>query len=220
METTEVDPGPGGLEVPAGCELLLHHRRIPFISCPYEWCFSQLKDGARLTLELLAEAVEEGMTLCDGTPYNVQWAGARPVFIDTGSFGELLKANTRRLRALVERLQWSRGRTAWPDYGTGDSYDPEGQAGKADFMRQAAADGRRRPVWDLGCNVGVCSRLAAEHADRVVASDADPLAIERLYQRPAGEKDRRILPLVMNVAEPSPGLGWCGGERKTLAERG
>ncbi len=50
--------------------------------------------------------------------------------------------------------------------------------------------------------------------------DADHLAIEHLYNNLKTERNKSILPLVNNVANPSPGLGWCGMERKSLTERG
>lgn len=61
---------------------LLTHPKIPFISYPYEWTFSQLKAAALLHLELHLEALEAGFTLCDATAYNVQFRGTEPVFID------------------------------------------------------------------------------------------------------------------------------------------
>ena len=64
----------------------LQHERIPFISYAYEWPFGMLKDAALLQLELLLAALDEDMTLKDGSPYNVQWLGAHPVFIDIPSF--------------------------------------------------------------------------------------------------------------------------------------
>lgn len=67
----------------------LRHERIPFISYPYEWSFGMLKAAALLHLDLMLEALAEGMTLKDATPFNVQWIGARPVFIDVGSFEPL-----------------------------------------------------------------------------------------------------------------------------------
>lgn len=59
---------------------------IPFISYPYEWCFSQLKDAALLTLEVARLALGKGMTLKDASAYNVQFVGSKPIFIDTLSF--------------------------------------------------------------------------------------------------------------------------------------
>lgn len=60
--------------------------KIPFISYPYEWSFSQLKDAALLTLELQAKALDKSMVLKDASAYNVQFVGHRPVFIDLLSF--------------------------------------------------------------------------------------------------------------------------------------
>jgi hypothetical protein len=68
----------------------LEHRAIPFVSYPYEWPFSMLKDAALLTLDILAAGLPEDFILKDATPYNVQWLGTHPTFIDIGSF-ELLK---------------------------------------------------------------------------------------------------------------------------------
>ncbi len=67
-------------------DAVLEHTPIPFISYPYEWSFSMLKAAALLQLDLVEKALEEGWTLKDATPYNIQWQGAKPVFIDTVSF--------------------------------------------------------------------------------------------------------------------------------------
>ena len=68
---------------------VLEHARVPFISYPYEWTFGMLKDAASLQLELLRDALTADMILKDSTPYNVQWQGAQPVFIDIPSFEPL-----------------------------------------------------------------------------------------------------------------------------------
>nr|MBP7057663.1 SAM-dependent methyltransferase [Candidatus Gracilibacteria bacterium] len=60
--------------------------KIPFISYPYEWCFSQLKDAALLTLEIQKTAIEHGMTLKDASAYNIQFRKGKPTMIDTLSF--------------------------------------------------------------------------------------------------------------------------------------
>jgi hypothetical protein len=59
---------------------------IPFISYPYEWCFSQLKDAGLLTLEIQLKALEFGMSLKDCSAYNIQFNQGKPIFIDTLSF--------------------------------------------------------------------------------------------------------------------------------------
>ncbi len=84
-----IDP-PGSVETSADDWYgTLQHETIPFISYPYEWSFGMLQDAALLHLDLLASAIDEDVTLKDGTAYNMQWIGARPVFIDIASFERL-----------------------------------------------------------------------------------------------------------------------------------
>ena len=64
----------------------LEHPRLDFISYPYEWTFSMLKDAALLQLDLLEAALQDGITIKDATPFNIQFSKGRPVFIDVGSF--------------------------------------------------------------------------------------------------------------------------------------
>ena len=70
---------------------------IPFVSYPYEWSFSQLKQAALATLEIQSIAMDFGMTLKDSSAYNIQFNGCKPVLIDTLSFemykeGDIWKA--------------------------------------------------------------------------------------------------------------------------------
>ncbi len=65
---------------------VLEHERVPFVSYPYEWCFGMLRDAALLQLRLLTESLPHGLTLKDATPYNVQFVGSQPTFIDVASF--------------------------------------------------------------------------------------------------------------------------------------
>ena len=67
-------------------DLVLDHRAVPVVTYPHEWSFSMLQDAARLTLRLVREAKGEGFTTKDATPYNVQFVGPEPTFIDIGSF--------------------------------------------------------------------------------------------------------------------------------------
>lgn len=65
---------------------VIEPKRIPFISYPYEWCFSQLKEAALLTLKIHRRALDYNMILKDATAYNIQFYCGSPVFIDTLSF--------------------------------------------------------------------------------------------------------------------------------------
>jgi SAM-dependent methyltransferase len=273
-----------------------------------------LRDAALLQLELVRRAIGAGLILKDSTPYNIQFRGVEPVFVDVGSFerlregepwaayrqfcmlflyplllqawkdvpfqpwlrgsidgispqecrsllsardlprrgvlthvvlhsrlerryedrgvdvkdelrsagfrNELLLANVKRLHRLVSRLEWRRTRSAWSDYAPTTSYESEDAEQKARFVAEAAASRRSQLVWDLGCNEGRHARLAADHADYVVAIDADPLVVDRLFHALEHEGERRIMPLTVDLADPSPALGWRGRERRPLSERG
>ncbi|MCB0829980.1 MAG: hypothetical protein KDB64_03590, partial [Solirubrobacterales bacterium] len=72
----------------------------------------------------------------------------------------------------------------------------------------------------MGCNDGAYSRIAAGSSKLVVAFDFDHATVEALYRSLREEGNTKILPLVSNLADPSPALGWRGLERKTLADRG
>ena len=86
-EPVELDAVP---ELLAGAPAaVLRHERVPFVSYPYEWPFSMLKDAALLQLGLNQRALRADLTLKDASPYNVQWRGTRPTFIDVGSFERL-----------------------------------------------------------------------------------------------------------------------------------
>jgi hypothetical protein len=308
----------GVAEVPAALHgevaAVLEHDVVPVVSYPYEWTFGMLRDAALLQLELVRRSIETGLILKDSSPYNVQFRGARPVFVDVGSFerlregepwagyrqfcmlflyplllqawkdvpfqpwlrgridgispqecrnllslrdrfrrgslthvflharlerryenrdvdvkGELKKAgfrkelivaNVKGLERLVSRLQWRPGGSAWSGYGPTTTYTDEDAERKAQFVAEAVAAERPRLVWDLGCNDGRHARIAAETAEEVVAIDGDAVVVDRLYEGLKRESNEKILPLTTNLADPSPGLGWRGLERRPLAARG
>jgi hypothetical protein len=313
-EAVERDTVPGLDGTPAAA--VLRHERVPFVSYPYEWTFGMLRDAALLQLDLLERALAEGLILKDSSPYNVQWRGAAPVFVDVGSFerlragepwvgyrqfcmlflyplmlqafrgvgfqpwlrgslegiapaeaarlltwrdrlrrgvmtnvvlharlerryagvegrtvkrelrgagfgAELVKANVRKMRRLVERLRWEPGESAWTSYGEDDGYAAADREAKAAFVRAAAGRRPRRLAWDLGANDGDYARIAAAAGcDHVLAMDADHPTVELLYRALREEGERRILPLVVDVCDPSPARGWRGRERSALLDRG
>jgi SAM-dependent methyltransferase len=132
---------------------------------------------------------------------------------------ELILANVRQLQKILHHLPQPAGRSQWSEYIDTGHYDVTDQERKETFVREAVGP-RRRLVWDLGCNTGLYSRIAAKNSDYVVALDADQMSIERLYQRLAKERCANVLPLVGNLADPTPNLGWRGLERRSLPRRG
>jgi hypothetical protein len=293
--------------------VVLEHQAVPFISYPFEWTFGMLQDAAKLHLELLIDALGEQLSMKDGSAYNVQWWGTRPVFIDVSSFAtgvdgpwagyrqfcesflnplflqalcgvdfhawlrgrldgipvsdmrrllrprhllrrgvlahvvahdlmqraakrpsqetkaalqqagfdaRLARRSAEQLLGVVDGLGWPARPSPWSDYSDTCSYSSREREQKAAFVREAARSAGRGMVWDLGCNDGTYARLAGAHADYVVAVDADHSTVDRLYRSLRQEGNERILPLVMNLADPTPGLGWRGSERRRLEDRG
>jgi SAM-dependent methyltransferase len=108
----------------------------------------------------------------------------------------------------------------WTSYGAENSYTDADASRKDEFVKAACTERRPRLVWDVGCNTGRHSRIAADVAAHVVAFDSDHGSVELLYRELRTVADGRILPLVIDAADPSPGLGWRNRERATLIERG
>ena len=132
----------------------------------------------------------------------------------------LIQANVARLKRLVGRLHWQRTSSQWTTYVQQLPYTEEERSEKADFVRQVVHAGDRTMVWDLGCNTGAFARIAAERAGTVVAMDSDPRVVEVLYRALKAEGATGILPLVGDVADPSPDRGWRGAERRSPERRG
>jgi SAM-dependent methyltransferase len=145
----------------------------------------------------------------------------RSALAEAGFDKRLIVRNVLNLRKIISRMAPAGGKTEWSDYARTHSYGEADFEAKRAFVRKAAGFHRWRRVWDLGCNTGAFSRIAAEHADYVVAMDSDWMAVEHLYQSQKEHSDGgSILPLVVNLSDPSPGLGWRGMERKPLPDRG
>jgi hypothetical protein len=150
-------------------------------------------------------------------------ASSRPIASDLRSAGfhkTMIQANVRKLRRLVQRLDWAPPPSGWSDYGSTNGYSGSDQLTKEAFVRSVVSQRRRQLVWDLGANTGQYARIAAENSNYVLALDADHGAVEHLYQSLKCGTCDNVLPLVGNLVDASPNLGWRGAERKQLIERG
>lgn len=107
----------------------------------------------------------------------------------------------------------------WSDYqDQGVSYTSGELASKAAFVQSALDRKKPSKVLDLGCNTGHFSRMAARSGARVVALDADPVCVERVFLE--SERDQLdILPLVADLGRPTPDLGWERADGLSLATR-
>ena len=132
----------------------------------------------------------------------------------------LVESNVAQMTKLVSRLHRQTQESAWQDYGQTCGYSDSETLAKEDFVRRAVGARRRSLVWDLGCNDGRYSRIASERSEFTVAVDSDRAVVDGLYSALRRDNNRSVLPLVVDLADPSPAVGWRNRERVTLAERG
>jgi SAM-dependent methyltransferase len=123
------------------------------------------------------------------------------------------------LRGFVSKLKPRPEHSPWAVYGDDPGYQQEAQAAKCAFIERTLDRVKPSMVWDLGCNTGTYALLAARRSKAVVAMDRDEAAVSVLY-RLAAQDAPNVLPLVMDLCNPSPNRGWAQAERKGLAERG
>jgi hypothetical protein len=124
------------------------------------------------------------------------------------------------LKGGVQRLRWNPAGTAWGDYYDDSNYTGAALEHKQTIVGQFIDRIEPTTVWDLGANTGLFSQITADRGIFTVALDADPGAAERHYQSCAGGEVTNVLPLVLDLTNPSPGLGWGHEERKSLLSRG
>jgi len=284
--------------------------QIPFISYPYEWCFSQLKDAALTTFKIEKIAMEYEMTLKDSSAYNIQFKNGKPVLIDTLSFKKYVKGETwiayrqacqhfiaplalmayrdirlnqlfriyldgipldlassllpsstsfkasllshihlhsksqkhfadrkvnvgshkisrlsflaliDSLESTVKNMKWRPQGTEWADYYQDTNYSEEAFEDKKEIIKQLLQETKTNKLWDLGANDGFFSRIAASQGIYTVSFDVDPAAVEKNYLRSINNNETNILPLLLDLTNPSPSIGWENKERTSLIERG
>ncbi len=302
-------------EPPADPELvykIIRPQVVPFISYPYEWSFTQLKDAALLTLAAARSALEQGMVLKDASAYNIQFVGGKPVLIDTLSFDlykegapwdayrqfcqhflaplalaslvdirliqllrvyidgipldlasallpgrtklglaglavhihlhakaqqqysdkqvsqaqavSLSKAGFRNMLDALEKtilpLKWEPGGTEWGNYYNITNYSDDALKTKGEIVGRFVEKASPRTAWDLGANNGLFSRELSRRGVETTASDIDPAAVEQNYLAVKANAEQHLLPLVIDLTNPSPSLGWAHHERESLLERG
>jgi hypothetical protein len=292
---------------------ILMPEQLSFVSYPYEWCFSQLKDAALTTLTVQQRALDYGMSLKDSSGYNIQFLDGKPILIDTLSFAmyqeglpwdayrqfcqhflaplalmaivdvrlsqmlrnyvdgipldlasQLLPWRTRlnpslsmhihihasaqrryadkkvekssvkrqmsktqmlglidSLKSGVRKLDWHSSGTEWEDYyEKADHYTGEAVKHKREIVSGFLDHIQINRLWDLGANQGDYSRLASEQGIQTVAFDIDPGAVERNYIHVKETGETKLFPLILDLTNPSPSIGWNNQERMSLVERG
>jgi len=124
------------------------------------------------------------------------------------------------LESTVKKLKWQPGGTEWAEYYQDTNYTPQAFEHKKAIVAGFLDRIRPATVWDLGANVGIFSRLASDRGIPTVSFDVDPAAVEKHYLDCIARGDANILPLVIDLTNPSPGIGWEHKERMSFKERG
>lgn len=124
------------------------------------------------------------------------------------------------LESAIRRLKPSTHGSVWLNYYDDNTYSPDALADKSAIVDEYIRRLAPRRVWDLGANDGRFSRLAAGHGAFTVAFDADAGTVEKNYRDCVDENIEGVLPLVMDLTNPTPALGWASRERQSLIDRG
>ncbi len=124
------------------------------------------------------------------------------------------------LEGTVRSLRWEPRGTEWAEYYDETNYSDAATTRKLELVGEFLDEVRPRTAWDLGANTGRYSRLAADRGASTVAFDIDPACVELHYRDVVHRKARNILPLWVDLTNPSPGLGWDHDERSSFIDRG
>lgn len=131
----------------------------------------------------------------------------------------ILRSMFKRLRRSVKRALAEPKRSKWSEYVSQATHYSSQQANiKAEGVKKFLRDFRPASVLDVGCNTGVFSFMAADVAKEVVAIDSDASVVGRVW-RQAQEQHPNVLPLKVDLARPTPSVGWRNGENPSFLER-
>jgi ribosomal protein L11 methylase PrmA len=124
------------------------------------------------------------------------------------------------LESTTRKLEWKPEGTEWGDYYTATNYSDASLEHKTQLVAEYLEKASPKTVWDLGANTGRFSRTAAERGIPTIAFDIDPAAVELNYLDCRKRDERNLLPLLLDLTNPSPAIGWENRERQSLIERG
>ena len=126
-----------------------------------------------------------------------------------------LKGLRRKLRAVKPDAN---RKSEWTDYVDADHVSERYLSLKQQFIERVMTEERPRMLLDVGCNEGHFSSIAASSNASTVAIDRDPAVCGRVWRK-ASEDKLHILPLVVDLTRPTPGLGWRNTECRAFLDR-
>jgi len=153
----------------------------------------------------------------------LQKQSADPTAQTKGSSGKVTKQAMQglieSLEATIRKLNWKPAGTEWGDYYNITNYSDTAFQHKQSLISSWISRVAPKLVWDLGANDGTFSRLAGDRDILAISYDIDPAAVEQNYQQVKAKKERNIIPLLLDLTNPSPAIGWHNRERGSLLNR-
>lgn len=153
----------------------------------------------------------------------LQKQSANPTVQPRGGSGRMTKQAMlgliESLEGTVKKLRWKPAGTEWGDYYQITNYSDAAFRHKQSLISNWASRVKPNVVWDLGANDGTFSRVASAQNALAVSFDIDPAAVEQNYQQVKAMGEKNIVPLLLDLTNPSPSLGWHNRERDALLAR-
>jgi hypothetical protein len=132
---------------------------------------------------------------------------------------QVLLKTLKSLSSHMRRITPSHRASIWSNYAeTATHYSDEDHTRKRAFVIAALAKARPVHLLDVGCNTGVYSMLAADAGAEVISIDTDLQAVDRLCANLKGT-GKNILPLCVDLARPTPSVGWENRENASFLSR-
>jgi hypothetical protein len=145
--------------------------------------------------------------------------GGKPA-VSIGMSKQSLQGLIASLESTVGNLKWKPAGTEWGDYYEKTNYSDFAFLHKKQLVSEWMERIQPGTAWDLGANTGIFSRLVGQVGACTVAFDIDPAAVEQNYRQIRIEKEQNVLPLVLDLTNPSPSMGWDNRERCSFGDRG
>jgi hypothetical protein len=124
------------------------------------------------------------------------------------------------LESILQRFPAERNyKTTWNNYYEDTILSKEYLQAKEVIFRSFCQGLSPKTVLDLGANDGYFSKILAAQGAQVVATDVDGQCINRLYGEVKSKHLTNLLPLILDISNPSPAVGFHNRERAAFHDR-